>query len=151
MEKLFALHNIQFVNLERFHKEDSYDVYWAYTEDLLGKSVLIEIYGVYVGYSEVPEDLEVAIIANCLIDDSIYKYYLFSSDNLFGPLPITRFTADAIAYIESCNKNDVLTPLKEICTSWVSYNYKEHHSLYDKLVREFHTAIELIKEKKGKL
>lgn len=144
MEKLFALKNILLQPLVDAYGDD---LVIAYTEKLLDRNIILEFSGVSVNDdSGIPEEIGIFAIAN--VKNSIYLFTLFVSGEILGPLPVFRLVADAIEYIESCNKDTILSDLEEICTSVSVYDKNfENKEYYQSLVWKYNSALDLIRGK----
>ena len=146
MEKLFISKGIRIQSIEDLDQEE---VNFAYTSKLLHLNVLIEFFGVSVeGDPYVYE--ETGVFASIYENDVVHSYVLFVSGETLGPLPIFRIIADAIAFIEICDKETVKNDLKGIATAYSSIDNKFDNVQYYKNVVFKHTrALEMIKKNRG--
>lgn len=144
MKKILALNNIETI----------YSVYadltsreTAYTLKLLELGVIIDFRGVpIVNQKDFRE--ETHVFASIHRDGIFYQYTLFSTDEILGPLVITRLIIDAVNYIETCNSENIIEELKEISTGYsvVNKNADEDINIYNIIFNEYFDAINMIKK-----
>ena len=128
--------------------ENGLDIFFAYTEDLLKKGILIKFYE-----AELDEgDSEFAVFAVGLVKGVSYSYVLYATDTFMRPLEVFRLVADAIHLIEFCSAESVFSDLEDIATGTSSSadmgTDAERRRVFEQESWEFNTALELIKSSK---
>ncbi|WDF77151.1 hypothetical protein PQ469_25015 [Mucilaginibacter sp. KACC 22773] len=75
------------------------------------------------------------------------QFILFVSAETLGPLPVFRIIADAIEFIENCDRQTVKEDLKAIATSYevLDKDY-DNKKFYQNAVIKHTRALELIKK-----
>lgn len=151
MEKLFKHNNI---GLQQYEDEDGLDKYYAYTDKLLARNVLIEFYTAVIDDSDENYEEETAIIAHTYTEDRSFSFPLFHSLHVVGPLQLYRIIADAIDFIERSDSNNLLDDLTEISTgsttSDMMDSVEDSERIYDNDIWEFTAVLDLIKERHKK-
>jgi hypothetical protein len=138
MKKILALNNIGTIQ-SVYADSTSRDV--AYTPKLLELNVIIDFKGVpIVNQKDFQE--ETNVFATIHRDGKLHTYNLFSSDEIMGPLIISRLIIDAIEFIETCDKDDVIEQLKEIASEY--FVIDESTEFYKITRKEYFDAINMI-------
>jgi hypothetical protein len=149
MKKILALNNIKTV--QSLYLDLTFrDV--AYTDKLLELNVIIDFNGVPI--SNKVENRDETIVSATLYqeDGTFHDYLLFSSDEILGPLIITRLIIDAVHFIETCDKENVIEELKTIATDYAVVEKNEDNLEYYEITEtEYFDALKLIKKSEESL
>jgi hypothetical protein len=149
MEKLLALKKIGLQQI--VSEDDGLDVFMAYTDDLLKKNLLIEYYGVVTADTEEDFEEETAVSIITYDKERCYSFILFAEPSFMKPMQVYRIIVDAIEFIESCDKESVLSDIEDICTGFSTSDdisdRKDRKRYYELEKRKFDTAMELIRQK----
>lgn len=148
MERLFERNNI---GLQHFVDEDGLDKYYAYTDKLLARNVLLEFYTAVTDDSEEEYEEETAVFVITHTGNRSYSFALFHSLNVVGPLQLFRLIADAIDFIERADSDNLLVDLTEISTGSTTSDMvdsvADRKRIYDSDVWKFSSVLDLIKQK----
>jgi len=130
---------------------DGEEIRIAYTSKLLELNVLLQFFGVSVEGDPYTYE-EIGVFASSYENTVLHSYVLFVSDQVLGPLPIVRVIADAIEFIEQCDKGSVIEDLKGISTSYAAIDSDhENPAYYNNAVAKHIQALELIKKTRSNI
>jgi hypothetical protein len=143
MKKILALNNINTIQ-SVYVDLTSRDV--AYTDKLLELNVIIDFYGVPIS-NKVENREETNVSATIYRDGIFHHYILFSSVEILGPLVVTRLIVDAVQFIETCDRENVIEELKKIATDYLVVEKNEENIEYYEITEtEYIDALKMIKK-----
>ncbi|ALR29262.1 hypothetical protein ATE47_01370 [Chryseobacterium sp. IHB B 17019] len=94
---------------------------------------------------------ETNVLATIHREGTFHQYMLFTSADVLGPLVITRLIVDAVQFIETCNRENVIEELKKIATDYkVVEKNKEDLKSYKITETEYFDAIRMIEKSNEK-
>ncbi|MET7000692.1 hypothetical protein [Chitinophaga defluvii] len=124
--------------------------FYAYSEDLLKKNVLLKFYS-----CELAEDeIETVVHALALYKGVAYTFYLYHHLDGLPPFPIQlfRIITDLVEYLTFCQANTLIDDLNALCSANISSDDKDmepdYRLSYENEEDEFVRILGLIEQKR---